>query len=88
MTEQERAERLRHHMYDTCEGIQQQSERIVALEELVGDLYKFADGMCNQRNECSTCMFSRTYQIDGDTWTTSCPSNELYARIESLGVPL
>lgn len=81
-------ERVYHHLYETMEGIAEQSERIASLEELVAELWKFAEGMCNQRNECSLCMFSRTYQIDGDTWTTSCQSNELYERIEELEVPL
>lgn len=39
MTDEERQERLRHHMYDTNEGIREQSERIVKLEELVADMW-------------------------------------------------
>ena len=31
-------ERVHHHMYDTCEGIAEHAERIVALEELVRDM--------------------------------------------------
>ena len=63
MTDQERAERLRHHMYETCEGIQQQSERIVALEELVADLLQWDTGPCKEcfnYGPCtvnSGCMF-------------------------------
>lgn len=33
-------ERLRHHMYETCEGIKEHAERIVALEELAIAEYK------------------------------------------------
>lgn len=58
MTEQERAERLRHHMYETCEGIAEHAERIVALEELVADYIRdcgcsgepcpqYEDGSCH-----------------------------------------
>lgn len=32
-------ERVRHHMYETCEGIAEQSERIASLEELVLDMW-------------------------------------------------
>ena len=32
-------ERVRHHMYETLEGIAEQSERIASLEELVLDMY-------------------------------------------------
>lgn len=39
MTEEQREERLHHHLYDTNEGIEQQSNRIVDLEELVLDLW-------------------------------------------------
>lgn len=35
-------ERVRHHMYETLEGIAEQSERIASLEELVLDLYCLA----------------------------------------------
>ncbi len=39
MTPEQRAERLRYHMYDTNEGIREHAERIVDLEELVADLF-------------------------------------------------
>jgi len=32
-------ERVRHHMYETLEGIAEQSERIASLEELVLDMW-------------------------------------------------
>lgn len=35
-------ERVWHHLYETGEGIAEQSERIASLEELVLDLYDFA----------------------------------------------
>ena len=31
-------ERIHYHMYETCEGIAEHAERIVALEELVEDM--------------------------------------------------
>ena len=33
-------ERVRHHMYETLEGIAEQSERIASLEELVLDMHE------------------------------------------------
>lgn len=41
MTPEQREKRLYHHMYETCEGIREQSERIVALEELVLDMLRW-----------------------------------------------
>ena len=40
MTPQQRAKRLHYHLYESCEGIREQSERIVKLEELVMDYDK------------------------------------------------
>ena len=50
MTDEQRQTRLRHHMYETCEGIAEHAERIVALEELVADLIEECpcDGLCTQ----------------------------------------
>ena len=42
MTDEQRQQRLHYHMYDSLEGIAQQSERIVALEELVAELHSLA----------------------------------------------
>ena len=41
-------ERVRHHMYETLEGIAEQSERIASLEELVLDMVEWAyiDSSC------------------------------------------
>ena len=39
MTDEQRAERLRYHMYESCEGIREHDERIVALKELVEDMW-------------------------------------------------
>lgn len=44
MTPEQRAARLHHHMYETCEGIAEHAERIVDLEELVADMFAFLDG--------------------------------------------
>lgn len=33
MTDEQRAKRIHHHMYETCEGIAEHAERIVRLEE-------------------------------------------------------
>ena len=44
MTPDQRQARLRHHMYETNEGIAEQSEHIVRLEELCADMWYLADG--------------------------------------------
>lgn len=45
MTDEERKARIHHHMYETCEGIAEHAERIVALEELCADMYKRFHGV-------------------------------------------
>ena len=51
MTQDQRAKRLHHHLYESCEGIREQSERIVKLEELVQDMWfgnlYYTDGRCD-----------------------------------------
>ena len=44
MTEDERARRIHHHTYETCEGIAEHAERIVDLEELALDMWRLMDG--------------------------------------------
>ena len=44
MTPEQRAQRIHHHMYETCEGIAEHAERIVALEEENANLRKERDG--------------------------------------------
>ena len=39
-------ERIHYHMYETCEGIAEHAERIVALEELVRWMYDRMDESC------------------------------------------
>ena len=40
-------ERVFHHMYETNEGIEQQSKRIANLEELVLDMMALLDETCD-----------------------------------------
>lgn len=42
MTDEQRAERLHYHMYDSLEGIEDHAKRIVALEELVVNIWNVA----------------------------------------------
>lgn len=79
MTEDERQERIYHHMYETCEGIREQSERIVALEELVGDLYPAIVQLCETLPSCTTCPMLR----DERCWFVV-----VYDCIKELEVPL
>ena len=43
MTDEQRAERLRYHMYESNEGIREHAERIVAPEELVAVMERSGD---------------------------------------------
>lgn len=48
MTDEQRAQRIHHHMYDTNEGIAEHAERIVALEELVAEMYEAVKCCCGE----------------------------------------
>lgn len=48
MTDEQRAERIRYHLYETNEGILEHAERIVALEELVADMWRFTGAACKK----------------------------------------
>ena len=43
-------ERVYHHLYETCEGIAEQSERIASLEELALEMAE-----CIPRYDCEGC---------------------------------
>lgn len=43
-------ERVKHHMYETLEGIAEQSERIASLEELVADMWAYITEPVGKRN--------------------------------------
>lgn len=72
-------ERLHYHLYDTNEGISEQSERIVKLEELVAELYPMASDLCDTLPSCTSC---RMWSDDG------CLLNGVQDRIMELEVPL
>jgi len=80
MTDEKRAERLRYHMYESNEGIREHAERIVALEELVGELYEFVENVdalgsstsctefCEHEDVCAVtgkCWFEKRMQALG-----------------------
>ena len=73
MTPDERAARIHHHEY-SGEGIREHAERIVALEELVMDLYDILDGAP-----------SASYP-DGSNVLTNLQLTILLARMTELGV--
>jgi hypothetical protein len=51
MTDEQRQQRIHYHMYETCEGIAEHAERIVALEELCADMHR-----CIESNDdCDLC---------------------------------
>ena len=59
-------ERVRHHLYETLEGITEHAERIASLEELVLDLYclcypqqvswKTSDAVWDKYEPCEICQ--------------------------------
>lgn len=56
MTDEQRQARLHHHLYETCEGIEQQSKRIVKLEELVASLVVPIVSACDRDAiKCERC---------------------------------
>lgn len=67
MTDEQRQARLRHHMYETCEGIAEHAERIVALEELVADYIRDCgcDGeYCDQYVDGSCKLLERAMGLE------------------------
>ncbi len=78
MTDEQRAARLRHHMYETNEGIAEQSERIVALEELVAEIWVSCPVSLDDCKECR-------HHVTNGRGGTVC---ELLGRIKELEVPL
>lgn len=61
MTPEQRAARLHYHMYETCEGIREHAERIVALEELVADMWphvRHRSAMCDACDMADECASS------------------------------
>ena len=71
-------ERVYHHMYETLEGIAEQSERIASLEELVLAFYH-----CTTSGECDECP------INGGGLVRLMPDTICYTihdRMRELGV--
>ena len=54
MTPEQRAARIHHHTYETCEGIAEHAERFVALEELCANIFLVARSLCMQIG-CERC---------------------------------
>ena len=57
MTPDERAARVHYHEY-SGEGIREHAERIVALEELVMDLYEGLNCPTERDEGCLSCAFN------------------------------
>ena len=81
MTDEQRQARIHHHMYDTCEGIAEHAERIVALEELVYDSLTTLLGITMAVNE----------HVGRDVLDATTPPARafagLQARARDLGIP-
>jgi predicted RNA-binding Zn-ribbon protein involved in translation (DUF1610 family) len=61
MTDEQRAQRIHYHMYDTNEGIDEHAERIVALEELCVEIFNCAScgamcALCKKANGEYKCV--------------------------------
>ena len=84
MTDEERNQRIHHHMYETCEGIAEHAERIVALEELCVALHEHAlETYCHGGSTCSSyCVHAS--DDDGCARTGKCWYER---RMDELGVP-
>ena len=84
MTPEQRERRIYHHLYETCEGISEQTERIVAFEELVADMMAFMGMSCL---ECD-----RWVQLSpavGTCCDAECKyRSDFKSRIKELEVPL
>lgn len=55
MTDEQRAKRIHHHMYETCEGIAEHAERIVRLEEENEKLRELVRDMWNDIPKSESC---------------------------------
>ncbi len=82
-------ERVYHHLYETMEGIAEQSERIARLEELVLDVNKAAHMLCEAwEGSCSKeaeGMSLHAVCPIGDT-NELCVFGQLYNRMRELGL--
>lgn len=86
MTDEQRAKRVHHHMYETCEGIRKHAERIVALEELIADMELWLyNGM-----DCTQCPFTPEcdwHMAQANSIHTSCIGwDVVHRRMHELGV--
>ena len=72
-------ERVYHHLYETLEGIAEQSERIASLEELVLDVEQY------ERRGCYECRFAG---CGADTlYSDDCPMQQhIRSEKDRLGV--
>jgi len=84
MTDEERKARIHHHMYETCEGIAEHAERIVALEELCAALYEHeSETYSHGGSPCSDYCDHKSGD-DGCARTGKCWFER---RMDELGVP-
>lgn len=81
MTDEQRAQRVHHHTYETCEGIREHAERITKLEELVFDALSVLLGWAMALNELSG------YEQLDNTTVPSQTFAQLQIRARELEVP-
>lgn len=79
MTDEERKARIHYHMYTTCETPAEHAERIVALEELLHDVYSLHwNGL-----DCTECPW-----FDKCDTECGCPwLGIMRDRMDELGIP-
>ena len=75
-------ERVRHHMYETMEGIAEQSERIASLEELTLDMHACIEALCSMVENSPGCSMCPTNQDE----EKPCGAADVYERMRELGV--
>ena len=71
MTPEQRAARLHYHLYETCEGIREHAERIVALEELALLNWEWAQTCCADcrlRDDYCGCAVDRECNFEREVW--------------------
>lgn len=77
MTDEQRAERIRYHLYESNEGIQEHAERIVALEELVLEIWRSCPV---SESDCKMCMCPHYIEGSEEDWC------DIPILMEKLGV--
>lgn len=83
MTDEQRAKRIHHHMYETCEGIAEHAERIVRLEEENAKLRELVSWMYRLMDE--SCAVQHPYAPEPIRYDTLI---DVYEKLRELGIEM